>query len=199
MVTEILRVFKRSAKELTDLRSITTIGILLAAAVVLDGFGSIRIGEYIKINFAFLPLAMVGILFGPVSGAAAGLLTDLIGYLVNPIGGFIPTLMLITALEGFIYGLILYRLKAEKSVVVLIRIVLARLLVCTICNLTLNTLALYSFGFISAESFAAAFAARIATNIITFCLGSYMMMAVLIPLKHFYELHIRRSSGRQVL
>lgn len=198
MITGILRTFKRSAKELTDLRSMTVIGVLLAAAVVLDGFGSVRIGEYLKINFAFLPLAMVGILFGPVSGAAAGLLTDLIGYLVNPIGGFIPALVLITALEGFFYGAVLYRLKAEKSVVVLIRIVLARLLVCTICNLTLNTLALYSFGFISAESFAAAFTARIATNIITFCLGSYMMMAVLIPLKHFYELHIRRPSGRQM-
>lgn len=198
MVTGILRTFKQSAKELTDLRSMTVIAVLLAAAVVLDGFGSVRIGEYLKINFAFLPLAMVGILFGPVSGAAAGLLTDLIGYLVNPIGGFIPALMLVTALEGFFYGAVLYRLKAEKSVIVLIRIVLARLLVCTVCNLTLNTLALYSFGFISAESFAAAFTARIATNVITFCLGSYMMMAVLIPLKRFYELHIRRPSGRQM-
>ncbi len=198
MVTNLLRFFKRSAKELTDLRSVTAIGVLLAAAVVLDGFGSIRLGEYIKINFAFLPLALVGILFGPVSGAAAGFLTDLIGYLVNPIGAFIPAFMLITALEGFIYGAVLYRLKAEKSVVVLLRIVLARLLVCTICNLTLNTWALYGFGIISAASFTAAFTARIATNVITFCLGSYMMMAVLPPLRHFYELHIRRASGRQV-
>lgn len=199
MVTNLLRVFKRSAKELTDLRSITAIGVLLAAAVVLDGFGSIRLGEYIKINFAFLPLALVGILFGPVSGAAAGFLTDLIGYLVNPIGAFIPAFMLVTALEGFIYGAVLYRLKTEKSVVVLLRIVLARLLVCTICNLTLNTWALYGFGIISAASFTAAFTARIATNVITFCLGSYMMMAVLPPLRHFYELHIRNASGRQAL
>lgn len=198
MFQEIARVLKRSAKELTELRSITAIGVLLAAAVVLDGFGSVRIGEYLKINFAFLPLAMVGILFGPVSGAAAGLLTDLVGYLVNPIGGFIPALMLITALEGFFYGALLYRLKPEKSVSVLIRIVLARLLVCTICNLTLNTLALYSFGLISAESFAAAFTARIATNVITFCLGSYMMMAVLPPLRHFYEVHIRRDPARRM-
>lgn len=198
MFTKLKQIFKRSAKELTDLRSITAMAVLLAAAVVLDGFGSIRIGDFLKINFAFLPLAMIGILFGPVSGAAAGFLSDLIGYLANPIGGFIPELMLVTMLEGFLYGLILYRIGAEKNVRIMCRIVLARLLVCTVCNLTLNTWVLYRYGFLSAASFTAAFTARVATNIITFCIGSYMMMAVLLPLRHFYELHIRRASGRQV-
>ncbi len=190
----ILKIFSKSAKELTKIRSITVIGVLVAAAVVLDGFGSVRIGDYLKINFAFLPLAMTGALFGPAAGAAAGLLTDLAGYLVNPIGGFVPALMLITGLEGFIYGIVLFQLKPEKSYAVFIRIVIARFLVCAVCNLTLNTLALYSFGFISAESFGAAFAARIVTNVITFCLGSYMMMAVIIPVKHFYDLHINLSG-----
>ncbi len=189
-----VQIFRQSAKELTKVRCIVTIGLLLAAAVVLDGFGSVRIGDYLKINFAFLPLSMAGILFGPAAGAAAGLLTDLVGYLVNPIGGFIPALMLITGLEGLIYGTVLYQIKAEKSYAVFIRIVIARFLVCVICNLTLNTLALYSFGYISAESFWAAFTARIVTNVITFCLGSYMMMAVVIPTKHFYDLHIRFSA-----
>jgi ECF transporter S component (folate family) len=189
--------FKKSAAELKNIRCIVTIGLLLAAAVVLDGFGSIRIGDFLKINFTFLPLSMVGILFGPVPGLFAGLLTDIIGYLVNPVGGFIPALVLVSGLEGLIYGMVLYNLKSERTVATIIRIVVARLLVCGICNLTLNTLALYSAGFISGDSYGALVAARAATNIITFCLGSYMMMAVLLPVKQLYDRKIRRTGQKE--
>ena len=189
--------FKNSARELKSIKCIVTIGMLLAAAVVLDGFGSIRIGDAIKINFTFLPLSMIGILFGPVAGFFAGLLTDIIGYLVNPIGAFIPWLVLITGLEGLIYGMVLYNVSGEKTVKTVIRIVAARFAVCAICNLTLNTMALYSFGFITGESLGALIYARIATNIITFCLGSYMMMAVLLPVKQLYDRRIRRACSRK--
>lgn len=191
-----LRIFTNSARELKNIRCIVTIGVLLAAAVALDGFGSIRFGEYLKINFAFLPLAMTGILFGPVAGCMAGMLTDLVGYLVNPTAGFIPALMLITGLEGLIYGLVLYNIRSERTYRTVIRVVAARFIVCALCNLTLNTLALYSCGFISGESFGVVFGARIATNVITFCLGSYMMMAVIIPVKIFYDRHFRFSQAK---
>lgn len=183
--------FKKSAEELKSIRCIATIGILLAVAVVVDGFGSIRIGDAIKINFTFLPLSMIGILFGPVCGGMAGLLVDIIGYLVNPIGTFIPWLVLISGLEGFIYGLVLYNIKPEKSVFTVIRVVVARFIVCGLCNLTLNTLALWSVGYITGDTFGVLISARIAINVITFCLGSYMMMALIIPLKQIYDKKIR--------
>lgn len=189
--------FKNSARELKSIKCIVTIGMLLAAAVVLDGFGSIRIGDAVKINFTFLPLSMIGILFGPVAGFFAGLLTDIIGYLVNPVGAFIPWLVLITGLEGLIYGMVLYNVSGEKTVKTVIRIVAARFAVCAVCNLTLNTMALYSFGFITGESLGALIYARLATNIITFCLGSYMMMAVLLPVKQLYDRRIRRAGSRK--
>ena len=189
--------FKNSARELKSIKCIVTIGMLLAAAVVLDGFGSIRIGDAIQINFTFLPLSMIGILFGPVAGFFAGLLTDIIGYLVNPVGAFIPWLVLITGLEGLIYGMVLYNVSGEKTVKTVIRIVAARFAVCAVCNLTLNTMALYSFGFITGESLGALIYARLATNIITFCLGSYMMMAVLLPVKQLYDRRIRRAGSRK--
>ena len=186
--------FRKSAQELKNVRCIVTIGMLLAVAVVLDGFGSIRIGDFLKINFTFLPLSLIGILFGPVAGLFSGLMVDIIGYIINPIGGFIPWLVLITVLEGLIYGMVLYNIKTEKTVFTVIRIVAARLSVCLICNLTLNTLALYSYGFLGEGSFEMVFGARIATNTITFCIGSYMMMAVLLPLKQFYDRKIRKLS-----
>ena len=134
---------------------------------------------------------MVGILFGPVAGLFAGLLTDIIGYIVNPIGGFIPWLVLITGLEGLIYGLVLYNLKPEKSPITIVRIVIARFIVCAVCNLTLNTYALYSYGFITGDSFGALFMARIMTNLLTFAVGSAMMVAIILPVKLFYDRKIR--------
>ncbi len=187
--------FKKSAEELKSVKCIVTIGMLLAVAVVLDGFGSIRIGDAIKINFVFLPLAMIGILFGPVCGGLAGLLVDVIGYLVNPIGTFIPALVLISGLEGLIYGMILYNIRPEKNWQTLVRIVIARFIVCAVCNLTLNTLALYSIGYITGDSFGALFAARIVTNLITFGLGVVMMSALCIPLKLAYNRIFRKQDG----
>lgn len=185
---------KRSAQELKNVHCIVTLGLLIAAAVVLDGFGSVRIGEYLKINFTFLPLSLAGILFGPVPGLFAGLLTDIVGYLVNPVGAFIPWLAAITGLEGLIYGALLYNIKSGKTVNAILRITAARFAVCAVCNLTLNTLALYSCGFLAAESFSALFTARIAANIITFCLGTYMMIAVLLPLKRLYDKKFRNQT-----
>ena len=187
--------FKKSAEELKSVKCIVTIGLLLAVGVVLDGFGTIRIGDAIKINFTFLPLAMIGILFGPVCGFLGGMLVDIIGYLVNPIGAFIPWLVLIQGLEGLIYGMILYNLKAEKTWQTFLRIIVSRFIVCALCNLTLNTWALYSMGFIKGDSFSVLFVARIITNLITFALGSAMMTVLCIPLKLAYNRIFRKNTG----
>ena len=179
--------FKKSAMELKSIRCIAVVGVFLAVAVVLDGFGSIRIGDFIKINFACLPLALIGILFGPTVGFFAGVLVDIIGYLINPIGAFLPWLMLITGLEGLVYGLVLYNLKPEKNRHQLIRIIIARAIVCVICNLILNTWALYSYGFIVGDSIIALIGARVLTNVISFAASVPLMMAVLIPVKIAYN------------
>ncbi|MBQ2798246.1 MAG: folate family ECF transporter S component [Ruminiclostridium sp.] len=179
--------FKKSAMELKSIRCIAVVGVFLAVAVVLDGFGSIRIGDFIKINFACLPLALIGILFGPTVGFFAGVLVDIIGYLINPIGAFLPWLMLITGLEGLVYGLVLYNLKPEKTRHQLIRIIIARAIVCVVCNLILNTWALYSYGFIVGDSIIALIGARVLTNVISFAASVPLMMAVLIPVKIAYN------------
>ncbi len=186
--------FKKSAMELKSIRCIAVVGIFLALAVVLDGFGSIRIGDFIKINFACLPLALLGILFGPTVGFFAGVLVDIIGYLINPIGAFLPWLMLITGLEGMIYGLVLYNLKPEKTYKQFIRITVARAIVCVVCNLILNTLALYSYGFIVGDSIIVLIGARVLTNVISFAVSVPLMIAVLFPVKLAYNKLIVKTN-----
>lgn len=180
--------FKRSLSELRNIRCIAAVGVFIAIFVVLDGFGSIRIGEFLKINFAYLALAAVGMLFGPTVGLVAGFACDLVGYLANPVGGFIPWLALITALEGMIYGLFLYSFAPDKSVKQYIKILFARLTVVVICNLLLNTWALYSFGFIgkAGESLLLLIYARIGTNAVGLAAAAVLMPMVLIPVRLAY-------------
>lgn len=191
--------FKRSLSELRNIRCIAVVGVFIAIFVVLDGFGSIRIGEFLKINFAYLALASIGMLFGPTVGLISGFACDLVGYLVNPVGGFLPWLALITALEGMIYGLFLYGFVPEKSIKQSLKIYAARLVVVVLCNLILNTWALYSYGFIggAGESLWALIYARIGTNAVGFAAALFIMPAVLFPVKIAYRRFIG-TNGRGV-
>lgn len=186
--------FKRSLSELRNIRCIAAVGVFIAIFVILDGFASIRIGEFLKINFAYLALAAIGMLFGPTVGVIAGFACDLVGYLVNPVGAFLPWLALITALEGMIYGLFLYdfvpeKPKSEKAFRQYLKIYAARLAVVIVCNLLLNTFALYSYGFIgeAEESLWSLIYARIGTNAVGLVPAFLMMPAVLVPVKMAYR------------
>ena len=64
--------------------------LLAAMSIVLGKFGAINIGNSIRIGFGGMPIQMAGIFFGPVVGAAVGLVADIIGclikgYAINPI------------------------------------------------------------------------------------------------------------------
>ena len=190
--------FKRSLQELHDIRCIASVGVFIAIFVVLDGFGSIRIGEFLKINFAYLALATIGMLFGPAVGTIAGFACDFTGWLVNPTGAFLPWLSFITALEGMIYGLVLYSFVPERNPKQYIKIAAARLIVVVICNLILNTWALYSYGFIggSEESLWTLIYTRIGTNAIGYIPAVILMPMVLIPVKIAYNRLFKRGQLR---
>lgn len=200
--------FKRSLSELRSIRCLTTVGVFIAIFVVLDGFCSIRIGDALKINFAYLALAAIGMLFGPTVGLISGFACDLVGYFINPVGAFIPWFALITALEGMIYGLFLYdfvpyKLDGSKSVKQYFsqygKILLARAVVVIICNLLLNTYVLYRCGFIgnTEEGYWVVLGARIGTNAIGLAIAFVIMPAVLIPVRIAYSRFVAPYRARQ--
>ncbi len=204
----VINSFKRSFSELRSIRCLATVGVFIAIFVVLDGFCSIRIGDFLKINFAYLALAVIGMLFGPSIGLLSGFACDLVGYFINPVGAFIPWFALITALEGMIYGLFLYdfvpyRLDGSKSLKQFFsqygRIFFARTAAVIICNLLLNTLALYQCGFIgnTEEGFWTLVGARIGTNAIGLGIAFAIMPAVLIPIKIAYSRIFAVNRARQ--
>lgn len=90
------------------LKAMIHVALLIAVEVVLSRFCSFstQIG---KVGFAFVPLAVCGMLFGPWWGFLAGALSDFIGATLFPIGPYFPGFTLSAALSGLMFGLCLHK------------------------------------------------------------------------------------------
>ena len=90
---------------------LTKIAVLIAISVVLSRFLSFRIlifgVEGIRIGFGNFPIILSGFLFGPMAGAICGMLSDILGYLLFPLGPYMPHFTLNSALIGAIPAIIL--------------------------------------------------------------------------------------------
>lgn len=91
-----------------QLKVMLHVTVLVAIEVVLSRFCSIAT-QFGKIGFAFAPLAVCGMLFGPWWGCLAGGLADFIGAILFPIGPYFPGFTLSNALVGLLFGLCLHK------------------------------------------------------------------------------------------
>ncbi len=135
--------FVRSAKELKSVRCLTVTAMLIALDLVLKLTVSIDITQNLKISFAFIALAAIGMLYGPTVGFIAGFVTDILGFIIKPSGAFDIRYTFIEALGALIYGLFLYNAMRDKWM--LPRIVVAKTSVVIVCNLILTTLVSASY------------------------------------------------------
>lgn len=90
------------------LKAMIHVAVLVALEVVLSRFLSIPT-QFMKIGFAFVPLAVCGMLFGPWWAFLAGGLSDFIGAILFPIGPYFPGFTLSNALVGLMFGYCLYQ------------------------------------------------------------------------------------------
>lgn len=91
---------------------------LTALSIVLTRLLSLHIAiggvEGIRIGFGGLPIIFTGILFGPLAGGIVGAISDILGYIINPMGAYMPHFTLTSFLTGFIPGLIIYYVFKRK-------------------------------------------------------------------------------------
>jgi len=82
----------------------------LSIMIPLGGLPALRVG------FGSIPLIITGMMFGPVVGGVVGVVADLVGVMINPMGGsFFPGFTLSSALYGIISGLMFQTFKIHKS------------------------------------------------------------------------------------
>lgn len=121
-----------SFKELKNPATLAVTALMVAVGVVLHSFGTIPISSVLMFKWAFLPMAIVGMLYGPIPAAICGGLIDVISTLMLPKtgGGFLIGITLCMVANGFLYGLFLY--KSEKLTTMII--------VSTVVNFVLVTM-----------------------------------------------------------
>ena len=170
---------------------------------------SVDIG-FAKLNFAFLAIAIIGMLFGPCMGLMAGFACDIVGYLAHPSCGFLPAYVLVGGLQGLVYGLFLYHKfkghsiqfvnnKTEKStdITLYLRAILARLTDVIVINLLIQTKLNLHYGFIPQEAYGVAIVARVAKNVIELAIDLPLLFILLpVALKAYQHIFCRSAAPK---
>lgn len=117
-----------------DVKKLIQISLLIAIEVILTRFCSIQT-PIVRIGFGFLPIAIIAMMYGPLSAGVAYAIGDLLGVALFPTGSFFPGFTITAFLTGIVYGVFLYNKPKTWP-----RIIGAVLTVCLVINLGLDTL-----------------------------------------------------------
>ena len=97
-----------SEKKMSRTHRLVLMAMLAAVQIVLSRFLSINLWN-LKIGFAFVPIALAGMLLGPVGAGLTGVVADLIGATLFPSGAFFPGFTLTAFITAFGYGFFLHK------------------------------------------------------------------------------------------
>ena len=110
-----------------DTHRLVTLGLLVGLNIILVRFASVRISiggvEGIRIGLGSFPVVFAGLFLGPAAGGMAGALGDILGFILNPMGVYMPHFTLSAALTGMIPGLVLTLMGRDR--VTFIRLAIA--------------------------------------------------------------------------
>ncbi|MCR5746544.1 MAG: folate family ECF transporter S component [Lachnospiraceae bacterium] len=154
-----------------SLQRLTISAMMLAISVIL-GLFKIPLSQVSEIRLQFLPIAVEGMLFGPLYGGIAGALSDILCYIVRPTGPFFPGFTISAAIQGMIYGLMLYKSSSMP------RIILAQVIDCIIVSLLLNPIWLM---LLYGNAFIPMFIGRLPKVLIMFPINTVLLAAVIKP------------------
>jgi len=161
--------FIASRQELKKTSTLTITAVMIGLSAVLSMF-TIVASQYLKISLFYLPVAVVGMLFGPVVSGLAGGIVDILVFLIKPTGAYFPGFTFDRILMGVIFGIFLYRRQPKWS-----SVITANLLVTLLVNLFFNTLWLW---ILSGNAIFAIIPGRIIKNVVAFPLEVVMLYFV---------------------
>lgn len=118
-------------------KQLVSLGLLAAAEIVLSRFLSIST-PVVKIGFAFIPVALGGMLYGPVWAGLASASADFVGAILFPVGPYFPGFTVTAFLTGMVYGLFLYGKPPARM-----RVIASVMIVAVVLNLGLGSVWLH--------------------------------------------------------
>lgn len=121
------------SKHKLNSKTLTQLALLIALQVILTRFLSIQT-PIVRIGFGFLPLAVMGIMYGPKIAFVGGIISDILGFFMFPTGTYFPGFTLTTGLTALIFGIFLYNKTYSIK-----HVIIASVVVCLGLNLCLDT------------------------------------------------------------
>lgn len=103
-------------KPFFELRKLVTLALLAALYIVLERFLSFNVWN-MRIGFAFVALAVSGMLFGPLAAGLVGAVGDILGMMLFPTGPYFPGFTLTAFLTGAVFGLFLHRQQRPGHII----------------------------------------------------------------------------------
>lgn len=164
--------FSNSAREFRNLRSTTTLSMLIAVALVLNLFASVQITDSLRLGFGFIATAIMGMLYGPVCAGISAGIVDILQFFLKPSGEFFPGYTLTAILAGVLYGIFLYKNKYSLP-----RIIAVKSIINIVLHLILNS---YWLTFLYGYAFWAKLPERIIKNIAMLPV-EILILAILLP------------------
>lgn len=107
---------------------------MITLEIVFTRFLSIQT-PIIRIGFGFIPVAMSGMMFGPLLAGIIGATSDILGMIIFPKGAYFPGFTLSAFVGAAIYGILFYNKKVSVK-----RVLLAVFIITVFVNLTMNTI-----------------------------------------------------------
>ncbi|WP_051226855.1 folate family ECF transporter S component [Butyrivibrio sp. MC2013] len=162
-----------------NVQKLATAGMLLALSVIF-GFLKIPITNTMEIRFQSLPVALAGMLLGPVPGMLVGALTDFLSYIVKPTGPYFMGFLVSYALIGLVFGLIARVSKSGAGM--LARIICAQVITSVFIDALLNS---YWLSVLYGSPFKAVLISRIPKEILMFFISCALLYLVVKPVRKY--------------
>lgn len=136
-----MKITRLRAKDITVLAMLIALNVVMAEVLKFP-----LIPKVLELSFGFIPVAVAGMLFGPLPAMLVAVIADIIGALIFSAGDFFFGYTLTALLTGLFYGLLLHAPAPTRRAEVL-RAVAAQALVSLVCYAGLNTLWAYVMGY----------------------------------------------------
>ena len=149
---------KMSVKELCKVAMLVAITLVLSYVS-----GYLRIGNLAKFNISFVSVYIAGAAFGPFVSGAVAALADIISFVSNPTGAFVPVFTVLEFVNGFLFGLFLYY-SGKESKARFVALVLVCVILQTCVNLFVRTYFLSELYF--GGNYPATFVSRVPSSLI---------------------------------
>ena len=108
--------FRKDNTEKMSAQKLVILAFFVALYIVLERFFSFNVWN-MRVGFAFIALALAGMLYNPLAAGLVGAVGDILGMLLFPTGPYFPGFTLTAFLTGAVFGLFLHDGLTTKRII----------------------------------------------------------------------------------